>query len=222
MSRNGVRINDGLMRQMADWDLPATYDGLRRQQFRQRLLNTHHEFHSQSTREQIFTQICERENLPPLQVDPRLAISTETLQKFWQREVSFQFENLPAAAALALALHGSEYVLEYRLGCLWLTTPDLARTWQDKTEILQWFHALPLAERMSLNEEITAVPGEFVGLTPLLVVPKDWRPLELSLSRHPQSLHLPVYQLLAIGCELYGLRLDPEHKAIVPQARFWK
>ncbi len=94
---------------------------------------------------------------PPLCIDPQLRCSQEELDAIWDdpQYEFFCYENLPASAAIVLALRGTNLIVDYRLGALWLTTPQLAAQWRDETNAKLWFGKI--ANTPWRHEEIEGV-----------------------------------------------------------------
>jgi hypothetical protein len=87
-------------------------------------------------------------NWAPLGVDPRLNLTQEKLDELLEENLpsGFVYQDLPETAAICLAFHEANLCFDYRLGAIWLTSPELAATWQDETGTREWFHEIASTE----------------------------------------------------------------------------
>lgn len=158
---------------------------------------------------------------PMPRIDPRLPFTEEAFAALWKQKLpeNFDYENLPAAAALCLGLHHMNLTLDYRFGTFWITSPQIAANWQDETGAMPWF------EKIANTPWKRAVNAE--GITEIVDSPhfqrdahsgEDWeerwqaerklellKPLECSLgtARRIDGTHIPRQPRLQMPAEFH-------------------
>ncbi|WP_254513081.1 toxin-antitoxin system YwqK family antitoxin [Anatilimnocola floriformis] len=214
LALDGEPVNDHLTRQLANQAALESRAGKQCSELLEKLQHVIGIDHAPLTREEIFGIANDGADLPPLQVDPRLIIDPEELKQLWQRHVSLRCAHGPVSAELVLALQGTGLVLDYRLECLWLTTPELARAWKDETGVLDWYYSLSekkqqeyLIVRSSFTDFAEFIRYWNFGDPPHLVAPKKLPPSLLQLDDNRNWYHLWFHQCLAVGCEIHRLQL---------------
>lgn len=109
---------------------------------------------NERTRQELLEHIPFYNRLP-LCVDPRLELTQEQLDSLLQEKLptDFDFVDLPETAAMCLAFHDAGLCFDYRLGIIWLTSPEFAEKWRDETGASDWFQAIASDEKHEVVEQ---------------------------------------------------------------------